>query len=35
MGRLYSDEAAHRAAEARRFALLDEHWDVIVVPAGK
>jgi hypothetical protein len=32
--RLYPDEAVHRAAEAKRFALLEEHWDVIVTPAS-
>jgi hypothetical protein len=30
--RLYPDRAAHRTLEARRFALLEEHWDVIVTP---
>lgn len=30
MDRLYTDRAKHDAEEARRFALLDEHWDVIV-----
>jgi hypothetical protein len=28
--RLYRDKAAFDAEEARRFALLEEHWDVIV-----
>ena len=32
--RLYPDRPAHRAAEAKRFGLLEEHWDVIVVPAS-
>jgi len=32
IARLYPDRAALRAAEARRFALLEEHWDVIVTP---
>ena len=30
--RLYPDNAKLEAQEARRFALLDEHWDVIVTP---
>lgn len=29
--KLFADEAALDAEEARRFAMLDEHWDVIVV----
>ena len=29
-GRLYPDKAAFDAEEDRRFALLEEHWDVIV-----
>lgn len=33
--RLYPDEAAFDAEEAKRFSLLEDHWDVIVVPAGK
>ena len=32
IAKLYPDRAAHRAAEARRFSLLEEHWDVIVTP---
>ena len=32
--RLFPDREAHTAAENRRFALLEEHWDVIVTPAG-
>ena len=28
--RLYPDKAAFDAEEDRRFALLEEHWDVIV-----
>jgi hypothetical protein len=28
--RLFPDNAAHLAAETRRFAMLEEHWDVIV-----
>ena len=30
--RLYPDKAKLDREEARRFSLLDEHWDVIVVP---
>lgn len=30
--RLFADRAAHLAAETRRFAMLEEHWDVIVAP---
>jgi hypothetical protein len=30
--RLFPDKAAHDAEEARRFSLLEEHWDVIVKP---
>ena len=33
--RLYPDKAKLEAEEARRFALLDEHWDVIVTPVAK
>jgi hypothetical protein len=32
--RLYPDKAKLDAEEARRFALLEEHWDVIVTPAA-
>lgn len=32
--RLYPDKARLDAEEARRFSLLEEHWDVIVVPSG-
>lgn len=32
--RLYPDARKLEAEEARRFALLEEHWDVIVVSAG-
>lgn len=35
MKRLYPDKSAHIAAETRRFSLLEEHWDVIVMPAGE
>jgi hypothetical protein len=28
--RLFPDNAAHLAAETRRFSMLEEHWDVIV-----
>jgi len=30
--RLFADRDAHLAAETRRFAMIDEHWDVIVAP---
>ena len=30
--RLYPDDAAFQAEEARRFSLLEEHWDIFVVP---
>jgi hypothetical protein len=30
--RLFPDNEAHLAAETRRFAMLEEHWDVIVAP---
>lgn len=33
--RLYPDKAKLDVEEARRFSLLEEHWDVIVTPAGK
>ncbi|WP_310467105.1 hypothetical protein [Sphingomonas sp.] len=32
--RLYPDQAKLDAEEARRFSLVEEHWDVIVTPAG-
>ena len=32
--RLYPDQAKLDAEEARRFGLLEEHWDVIVTSAG-
>ena len=32
--RLYPDKKTFDAEEARRFSLLEEHWDVIVTPAG-
>jgi hypothetical protein len=32
--RLYADKEAFQAEEARRFSLLEEHWDMIVVPVG-
>ena len=31
--RLYPDKKKFEAEEAKRFSLLEEHWDVIVVPA--
>ena len=30
--RLFRDRDAHLAAETRRFAMIEEHWDVIVAP---
>ena len=33
--RLYPDTKGFEAEEARRFSLLEEHWDVIVTPAGE
>jgi hypothetical protein len=30
--RLFPEREAHLAAETRRFAMLEEHWDVIVAP---
>lgn len=32
--RLYPDKATFDAEETARFGLLEEHWDVIVIPAG-
>ena len=32
--RLYPDKKKLEAEEAKRFGLLEEHWDVIVTPAG-
>jgi hypothetical protein len=32
--RLFPDKATHDAEEARRFSLLEEHWDVIVRPVS-
>ena len=32
--RLYPDKEKFEAEEAKRFSLLEEHWDVIVTPAG-
>ena len=31
MDRLYLDVETHTAEEARRFGLVEEHWDVVVV----
>jgi hypothetical protein len=33
--RLFPDNAVHLAAETRRFAMLEEHWDVIVAPSAE
>lgn len=30
VARLYPDRAAHAAEEARRFSLLEAHWDVVL-----
>ena len=30
MDRLYTDVETHSAEEARRFGLVEEHWDVVV-----
>ncbi|MGZ8311720.1 MAG: hypothetical protein ACXWU1_08385 [Allosphingosinicella sp.] len=30
--RLFADQDAHLAAETRRFAMIEEHWDLIVAP---
>jgi hypothetical protein len=32
--RLYSDKAKFDAEEARRFSLLEDHWDIIVMPVA-
>jgi len=32
--RLYPDKTAFQAEEAQRFSLLEEHWDIFVVPVG-
>jgi hypothetical protein len=36
--RLYPDQAGFKAAEARRFSLLEAHWDVVLegheLPSG-
>lgn len=32
--RLYPDQKKLEAEEAKRFSLLEEHWDVIVAPAN-
>lgn len=33
--RLYPDKAKFDSEEARRFSLLEEHWDVIVIPVAE
>ena len=33
--KLYPDEAKLDREETQRFSLLEEHWDVIVTPAGE
>ncbi len=32
--RLYPDKAKFDAEEARRFSLLEDHWDIIVMPVA-
>jgi len=32
--RLYSDKAKFATEEARRFSLLEDHWDIIVMPVA-
>ena len=32
--RLYPDKAKFAAEETRRFSLLEDHWDVIVMPVS-
>ena len=32
--RLYTDKKKFEAEEAKRFSLLEEHWDVIVTPSN-
>jgi hypothetical protein len=32
--RLYPDKTTFQAEEARRFSLLEEHWDMFVAPVG-
>jgi hypothetical protein len=34
LARLYPDKKKLDAEEAKRFGLLEEHWDVIVIPSG-
>ena len=34
MQQLYPDRAAFEREEAQRFALVEEHWDVVVSPIG-
>lgn len=33
--RLYSDKSKFEAEEARRFSLLEDHWDIIVMPVAR
>ena len=35
VARLYPDKAKFEREEAKRFSLLEEHWDVIVVSSGE
>jgi hypothetical protein len=32
--RLYSDKTKFATEEARRFSLLEDHWDIIVMPVA-
>ncbi len=32
--RLYQNKASFQAEETLRFSLLEEHWDMFVVPVG-
>ena len=33
-GRLYKDMEAFSAEETKRFSLVEDHWDVVVMPTG-
>ena len=35
IARLYPDKQKLDREEAKRFSLLEEHWDVIVIPSGE
>ena len=34
IAKLYPDKAKLDREEAKRFSLLEEHWDVVVIPSG-